>query len=762
MPFHFRLNHLWASIKHVLLGHSRVWFTASGVTGGVIVCRLVGVWQPLELHVYDQWVRSRPLEPRDERVVIVGIDEADISQIGKWPIPDETLAQLIRQLQAYKPRVIGMNIYRDLPVEPGHQELLELYRTTPNLIGIEQMKDQSSLGVAPPPYLKQKQQIGFNNTLLDTDGTVRRGLLYWTVDQQVHESFSLKLARMYLAQDGITQQASRRNPLDLQLGAAIFQRLQSTDGGYSRIDTAGYQFLARFQGPVNTVRIVPLRAVLSRSVPPQVFRDRLVMIGSTATSLKDFFNTAHSQDPLGHSKPQPLSGVELQAQFASQLVSAALDERQLVQIWSEPVEWLWIWLWACGGAIVCWRRRSPVEWTLSVVGGLLGLLSITYGLWLWQVMWIPVVPAAIAGIGAAGMIMVYIARQEEELQRSREFLSTLLNTIPDPIFVKDAQHRWIILNEAYCQFSGYARTELLGNSEENLLPPHQVAVFAEHERQAFDSAVSLESEEDFTDKLGVVHRIATKRSRHRDAAGNTFLVGIIHDITARKRIEEDLKRSNQELRESAHRLHHLVNHDVLTGLPNRKLFYERLEQAVAQAEHHQHLVALLFVDLDGFKQINDTFGHGVGDLLLQAVGKRMTGCLRSSDTVSRLGGDEFTVILPNITTADVAEKVASKLLITLTKPFALQEYNIVITISIGISLYPIHAQDLELVVQGADVAMYMAKQAGKNQYKVYNATDDFTGYSATDNEMEKIRRHGDRTLKKIASQVEAKSEFEST
>ncbi len=720
MPLHFRWNQLWLTIENVLLGHRRVWLTASGVAGGVIACQMVGLWQPLELHVYDQWVRSRPLEPRDERVVIVGIDEADVRQIGKWPIPDETLARLIRQLKIYNPRVIGMNIYRDLPVEPGHQDLLALYRTTPNLIGIEQIKDQSSLGVAPPLELKQQKQIGFNNTLLDADGTVRRGLLYWTADQQVHESFPLKLAQVYLARDGITQQASRRNPLDMQLGPAIFQRLQSTDGGYSRIDTAGYQFLASFRGPVNTVRIVPLRAVLSGSVSPQVFRDRVVIIGSTATSLKDFFNTAYSTDPLGHADPQPLSGVELQAQFASQLVSAALGERQLIQVWSEPGEWLWIWLWAWGGAAVCWQRRSPIAWVLAVVVGWLGLLSVAYGLWIWQALWIPVVPAAIAGTMSAGMITVYVAHREEELQRSRDFLSTLLNSIPDPIFVKDAQHRWIILNEAYCKFSGYARTELLGNSEENLLPPHQATVFQEHERQTFNLAVSQESEEDFTDKLGIVHRIATKRSLHRDAAGNTFLVGIIHDITARKRIEEDLKRSNQELRESAHRLNHLVNHDVLTGLPNRKLFYERLEQALAQAEHHQHLVALLFVDLDGFKQINDTLGHGVGDLLLQAVGKRMTGCLRSSDTVSRLGGDEFTVILPSMTTADVAEKVAGKLLATLAKPFQIQEHSIAVTISIGISLYPLHGKDLDTLVKGADLAMYASKQSGKNRYMVYD------------------------------------------
>jgi diguanylate cyclase (GGDEF)-like protein/PAS domain S-box-containing protein len=722
MSFLPRLNQLWAAVDH-LCGNCRVGLMAAGVTGCVIAGRLMGLLQPLEWHAYDQLFRLRPLEPRDERVVVVGIDEADLSQIGKWPIPDATLATLIRRLNTHRPRAIGLDLYRDLPVAPGYEDLLSVYQTTSNLIGIEQIKDSANPGVPPPTRLAQRGQIGFNNTLLDADGQVRRGLLYWTVDQKVHESFPLKLAQLYLTQDGITQQASAANPHDLQLGQAVFRRLRSTDGGYSQVDSAGYQFLANFRGPAQTLRIVPMRAVLAGQVPPQVFRDRIVLIGSTAVSLKDFFNTAYSTDLLGRTAPRPLSGVELQAQLVSQIVSVARGERQLIQVWSDPVEWAWIGLGSVWGAMVCWRLRSPLLSGLALGGGLLGLLGLAYGAWMGLALWMPVVPAAIALLASAAGMTAQIAQQEAALKQSRTFLSTLLNTIPDPIFVKDARHRWLIVNEAYCQFSGYARAELLGYSAADVFPLQQAVLWHQEEQRVFDHVLPRENEEDFTDKLGRLHRIATKRSRHCDAAGNVFLVGVIRDITERKRLEEDLKRSNQELRDSAHRLHHLVNHDVLTGLPNRKLFYERLTQALAQAAPQQNLVALLFVDLDGFKQINDTLGHGVGDLLLQAVGKRMTGCLRASDTVSRLGGDEFTVILPSLTTAAVAENVADKLLLTLAKPFALQDHAIAITISIGISLYPLHGQDLETIVQGADAAMYTAKQSGKNRYTVYKQVE---------------------------------------
>jgi diguanylate cyclase (GGDEF)-like protein len=223
--------------------------------------------------------------------------------------------------------------------------------------------------------------------------------------------------------------------------------------------------------------------------------------------------------------------------------------------------------------------------------------------------------------------------------------------------------------------------------------------------------------------LGKTYLIATKRSLHKDSAGNLFLVGVIRDITERKQIEEALKRtaaelvrSNQELQQSADRLNHLANHDPLTGLPNRKLFQERLAQSLDWAQENHHLVALLFLDLDGFKLINDTQGHDIGDLLLKAVAQRLTRCLRGSDTVSRLGGDEFTVILPGIPSAMDATKVAEKILTTFAKPFTLKEQTIFITSSIGISIFPQDASTVEMLIKRADTAMYRAKELGRNRF----------------------------------------------
>ncbi|MBC7822513.1 MAG: GGDEF domain-containing protein, partial [Candidatus Parcubacteria bacterium] len=295
-------------------------------------------------------------------------------------------------------------------------------------------------------------------------------------------------------------------------------------------------------------------------------------------------------------------------------------------------------------------------------------------------------------------------------------------TIPDPIFVKDKNHRWIVLNEAYSRFLGKPIEELVSKSDYDVFPNHEADVFRQQDELIFKHGNEIEHEEEFTSLNGMTHQIATKRSLHKDAAGNLFLVGVIRDITQRKTIEEALRRttaelsqSNAELRLSQDRLNHLANHDALTGLPNRSLLYDRLTEYLEWASINAQMVALMFLDLDGFKTINDTHGHGVGDVLLQAVAKRLTGCLRTSDLVARLGGDEFVIILPTILNVQDVTRVAEKILATLSQPFAISGQTIFVTTSIGISIFPHNSEEIETLLQQADEAMYQAKGLGKNQ-----------------------------------------------
>lgn len=171
------------------------------------------------------------------------------------------------------------------------------------------------------------------------------------------------------------------------------------------------------------------------------------------------------------------------------------------------------------------------------------------------------------------------------------------------------------------------------------------------------------------------------------------------------------------LREAERKVERMAFYDLLTDLPNRNLFYDRLSQALSQAQRYKQMFAVLFLDLDGFKQINDTLGHEAGDLLLKAVAGRLRDCVRSVDTVARLGGDEFTVILSDIASADAAGTISKKIIDALSPPFSLGDKQGKVGCSIGISLFPEHGTEIDDLVKAADHAMYAAKGAGKNTYR---------------------------------------------
>ncbi len=165
----------------------------------------------------------------------------------------------------------------------------------------------------------------------------------------------------------------------------------------------------------------------------------------------------------------------------------------------------------------------------------------------------------------------------------------------------------------------------------------------------------------------------------------------------------------------------MANYDGLTGLPNRRLFLDRLNVSLSHARRDKHMLAVMFVDLDKFKQINDTLGHKIGDGLLVAVAERMKSCLREEDTLARLGGDEFTAILPVLTHPDDAINVAQKFLDCCAKPVNVDGQELHITSSIGIGIYPSDGEDADSLLHHADIAMYRTKEAGRNGYLRYSA-----------------------------------------
>lgn len=178
----------------------------------------------------------------------------------------------------------------------------------------------------------------------------------------------------------------------------------------------------------------------------------------------------------------------------------------------------------------------------------------------------------------------------------------------------------------------------------------------------------------------------------------------------------------QEKEKDEERIRHIAYHDSLTGLPNREMFRMQLESAAARAERTDRLMAVLFLDLDRFKTINDSLGHGAGDELLKEVAERLLTCVRVTDTVARLGGDEFTIILDSVTHVDEVEEVANRILSSLSKPFMINEQQVSNSVSIGITIYPLDEKNLEHMISNADAAMYAAKASGKDSYLFYNTS----------------------------------------
>ncbi|MFH2046757.1 MAG: diguanylate cyclase, partial [Pseudomonadota bacterium] len=218
---------------------------------------------------------------------------------------------------------------------------------------------------------------------------------------------------------------------------------------------------------------------------------------------------------------------------------------------------------------------------------------------------------------------------------------------------------------------------------------------------------NYEVEHDFA-TIGRRTMLLNARQIQRVLGKERVILLAIEDITERKEMERKIK--------------HIAYHEPLTGLPNRMLLLDRSAVAIHQADRNRNKVAFMMLDLDKFKEINDTFGHHIGDLLLKSVAEKLTSILRQVDTVARLGGDEFVLLLPEQKDALSALQVAQKIMDGLRDSITLEGQTITITTSIGISIYPDHGADIDTILKTADSAMYQAKQEGRNRYRLYNKT----------------------------------------
>jgi adenylate cyclase len=379
---------MWKRLKTKIFRWRAISIISVVITIIIITLQYVAAFQTLECAILDRWFRLRPTELGESRIVLVTIDESDISKLGKWPIDDATLAQLLNKIRQQQPSVIGLNLFRNLPVGSGQNELIATYKNTPNLIGIKKVSSDGSGLIEAPNILEQRDQIAASDLLPDRDGKVRRHLLSVRIRDKTSITLGTKLALHYLKARNIKTQIKDGA---IQLGKAKFIPLQENDGGYSRADIGGYQILANFHRLKNKFPRISITNVLENRIPNDLMLGRIVLIGSIASSsLGESYYT-----PYTTSASSTWSGVELHADLASEIVSAALDGRQLLRGLPEPLGWLWVWLWSCIGTTLGWEfnvrkiRMAHFRPILMPSGSLLG----------WAVVLLPGAIACLIGCG---------------------------------------------------------------------------------------------------------------------------------------------------------------------------------------------------------------------------------------------------------------------------------------------------------------------------------------------------------------------------
>ena len=369
----------------------------------VLVLRQAGALQTLELAFYDRMVAWRAASvAAGDRVVLVGATEQDIGRLG-WPASDATLAALLGKILQDKPRAVGLDIYRDLPRPPGHAELTALLRATPNLVAVHKIGGAAGEpGVPAPAALEGTDRIGFADVALDPGGVARRAMLFLDDDKGSHTSFALRLALRYLAAQGIAPAPGVPDPSFLRLGPATLPPFEANDGGYVGADAGGYQLMLDFAGGPAPFQRFSFGDVLEGRVPARAFHDRLVIVGVTATSVKDFFETPYS---FADASPT-VYGITLHAHAAGQLLRMALDGTPPLRVAPEWAELGWLALWCVLGALVGLRAQGVVRFAAAALAGLAlnGLIVwIAFG----HSLWLPLVAQGMGWLTALSLVTAY-------------------------------------------------------------------------------------------------------------------------------------------------------------------------------------------------------------------------------------------------------------------------------------------------------------------------------------------------------------------
>ncbi len=641
--------------------------------------------------IYDA-ILTRFTRTPAEDVVIIAIDSESLIRYGQWPWPREIHADLIDKISIGGAKAIGFDIIMSEPdrSDRKNDRLLAQALKRSNKVVLPVFAEHSVSGnglhlARPVPILAEAAAgLGHVDFELDADGIVRRTYLKGGIGYPEWSAFALAVLQTAAGNE-------REKPDDSASAVSL------PVNNWVRAD----EVLLPFAGKPGHFKRISYAAFMEANFDPTLLRDKIVLVGTTASSLGDTLPTPVSGESL------LMSGVEINANLLD-----ALNHDLIIKPMSKDARVLFS-VMLIVSVLLCYTIASQRIIQLTIVTAIVCVLFLSGFLLTINHIWFP--PAAVLFT----LFLSYPLWAWRRLDRlvanlffEREQAMVILHSIVDGVITTDSNCVITYINPV--------AEGLTGQSNENAAGKPLHDIFAIEDEQSGKSGedlvreclelsqtVSFHNDLSYRDTNGRnrVLRINAGPLCNRSGQASGALIGI-NDIT--------------EKREALAKLTYQATHDPLTNLPNRALFFDRLEQAIIRVARDDEYVAVLFLDLDNFKKVNDQIGHSGGDLLLQMIAERMKSACRGSDTVARLGGDEFVVLLEGFTDTSIVVTVADKLLHLLREPLTIDNHEFYTTGSLGISIFPKDGKNADQLVRNADIAMYEAKKGGRNNFLFFS------------------------------------------
>lgn len=646
-----------------------------------------GALHRIDLVLYDALLAVNRV-PASAEVVLVAIDEHSLEQLGRWPWPRRVHAALIDRLRESGVRAIAMQItFAEAgDVDDDRRLANAIARFGAVVLPVFPELDPGADGLRAKMSISAvaaSAAYGHVDAELDQDGVARSVYLRAGLNQPTWPHLGLALLEVAGAA-----------PDELP-GDRMPHAFPSRSGLWLRDHRALVPFASR------AFTAYSYADVLQGAVPAASLRGCLVLVGMTAAGLGDSLPGPVVQGGA------PMSGLE----FNANIVNGLLQHR-LVEPLSAGIASALSMLIAPLPFLVRCRARASLLPAVSSVAAAAGSVLLAAALMRWANLWFPPA-AAVAGALSAYPLWSWlqIRAAAGELAREREELNATLQAIGDAVIATDQKGGIVYLNPAAEALTGLAAAQASGRPLDDLLrledehgrlrQPVQ-EVFAPAARGQVGSGLCGR----LTARSGLTRSVRVSGRPIRNARG--VVDGAVLAVT-----------DMSDIAAMTERIEYQATHDALTGLPNRVLLRDRLVQALARARRAGTAVAVLFVDLDRFKHVNDSLGHSEGDVLLQKVAHRLRSAVREGDTVARWGGDEFVVVLDSASDRAAAQAVAHKLSSALRTPLALGPQVITISVSIGAALFPDDGEIPDTLLRRADAAMYRAKSSGRDTLRFF-------------------------------------------